>query len=372
MRKLASIQKVLEIVDVEGTDNLQVALVLGWRVIINRNDGIKVGDNVVYFEIDSLVPEKPEFEFLRKRDFKIKTMKMRGITSQGLVSPMSILPEGEYSEGDDVTDIIGVKQFNSPKAIVVVNGRVVTKRTYRWRWLPYKAMHWLWENCYWMYKLLTVNAGDSFPAFVPKTDETRVQLLQALLDKYLGQRFVVTEKIDGQSFTAYLNKGEYGVCSRGIDLDVNNSKMEHVAMATKLGIEDKLRELGGNWAVQGEMAGPGIQSNRQGLAERDVYFFGVFNIDTQRYLDHEDFVAFIENLGLKTVPVLDTNFVMINDIDALIDMASDVSFFDELFLREGIVFRPWKDELCFGIEGLVRGRVSFKAISPKYLLKHKE
>jgi hypothetical protein len=373
MRKLASVQRILDIRDVAGTDLLQVARVLGWSVIINKNDGMKVGDLCVYFEIDSKVPEKPEFEFLRKRDFKIKTMKMRGEISQGLVMPLSILSGLKVDEGDDVTKLLSVEQFNAPKPVVIgAGGKIVTKRVYRFGWIPSPIMHWLWDNCYWLYKVLTVNAGDSFPPFVPKTDETRVQVMQPLLDKWKGEKFVITEKIDGQSITVYMNKGDYGVCSRNVDLDMNNRTLEHVGVSKQLGMENILRSISGSWALQGELAGPGIQGNKLELTEKHIFFFNAFNIDKQRYVDHTEFVRMMDYLDLETVPVLDVNFTMTNDIDTLVKLSTGKSALNPKVLREGLVFRPPVDTLDFGLEGLVRGRVSFKAVSPEWLLSFKE
>lgn len=76
-------------------DRIVLATVLGWTVIVQKD--FKVGDEIVFAEIDSVFPEKPEFEFLRSKKFRIKTMKMGGVISQGIVFPLSILPKGNTS-----------------------------------------------------------------------------------------------------------------------------------------------------------------------------------------------------------------------------------------------------------------------------------
>src|SRR4030042_6809275 len=109
MRKLATIQQITALNSIPEADNILVASVLGWKVVVRKED-FKVGDLCVYCEIDSILPEKPEFEFLRPRKFRIKTIKLRGQVSQGICFTLSILPEGKFNEDDDVTEIIGVKK----------------------------------------------------------------------------------------------------------------------------------------------------------------------------------------------------------------------------------------------------------------------
>ena len=110
MRKLASIKEVGDLIPIEGRDRIELAIIDGWQVIVKKGEFSR-GDKCVYIEIDSVLPEKPEFEFLRSKGFRIRTMKMAGVISQGICFPLSILPEGEYELEQDVSDIIGVKQY---------------------------------------------------------------------------------------------------------------------------------------------------------------------------------------------------------------------------------------------------------------------
>lgn len=110
MRTLASIKEISEIHPIEGKDRIALAIIDGWSVIIQKSE-FNVGDKCIYCEIDSVLPEKPEYEFLRKNNFRIKTMKMAGVISQGICFPLSFLPKGEYNVGDDVTEIMGIKQY---------------------------------------------------------------------------------------------------------------------------------------------------------------------------------------------------------------------------------------------------------------------
>ena len=110
MRKLASIKEVSDLIPIEGRDRIELAIIDGWQVIVKKGE-FSCGDKCVYIEIDSVLPEKPEFEFLRSKGFRIRTMKMAGVISQGICFPLSILPEGEYGLEQDVSDIIGIKQY---------------------------------------------------------------------------------------------------------------------------------------------------------------------------------------------------------------------------------------------------------------------
>jgi len=98
MRKLVHIEKINEILPIEGADKIELVKVLSWQCIAKKGE-FKVGDLCVYHEIDSVCPETDNYEFLRSRKFRIRTIKMKGELSQGLALPISILPEGNYEEG---------------------------------------------------------------------------------------------------------------------------------------------------------------------------------------------------------------------------------------------------------------------------------
>ena len=69
-RKLATIRKINDLSPIEGADKIEVATVDGWKVVVAKDVGHKIGDWVVYCEIDSFLPIKEEFEFLRKSSYK--------------------------------------------------------------------------------------------------------------------------------------------------------------------------------------------------------------------------------------------------------------------------------------------------------------
>jgi len=353
-RKLASIQKIIDIIPHNNADSLEIAKVLGWTCIVKKGE-FKKEDLIVFCEIDSVLPDKPEFEFLRKSKFRIRTIRLRGVISQGLILPLNILnglkfpndtrenPSYEFKENMEVTAMLDIVKYEPP--------------------VP---------------EYLQGEVAGNFPtSLLPKSDETRCQCLQPLLTKYKGTKCYVTEKIDGSSLTFIYNENEFFVCSRNLNLKVNDENKEHnhfVKMAVKLDIENKLKSLNRNIAIQGELFGPGIQNNPLEQKEVKVLFFNAWDIDKQEYFSLNEFKNIIAQLGLETVPILEEDYILEDDIDKLINKAKGTSVLNPKVQREGIVIRPVVEILeieLFDVE-LVRNRVSFKAINPEYLLIFEE
>jgi len=216
-------------------------------------------------------------------------------------------------------------------------------------------------------------AKGKFPSFLPKTDETRVQVLQEVLDKYKDTQCYVTEKLDGSSVTYYLNNDEFGVASRNLELleDHENSLWK---VARELDVENKLRLLNKNIALQGELIGEGIQSNKLKIKGQTVKFFNAINIDKYEYLAYEELVKLLEALQLPMVPIITTDYLLENDIDSIVRMATIKSLVCPDAWAEGIVIRPLEEMMEIGPLGssLHNNRLSFKAINPEFLLKYGE
>ena len=338
MRKLASIQRIKSLEPIEGADAIEKATVLGWQLVVKKGE-YQVGDLVIYCEIDSILPQKPEYEFLRPRGFRIKTIKLKGQVSQGICFPLSFLPDNIIIGEDlDVTGILGIEKYEPP---VPASLQGIAKGKY--------------------------------PPFIPKTDEIRVQVLQAVLDKYKGVKCYVTEKVDGSSVTYFVFNGEFGVCSRNFEIleDAENTLWK---VARNLSIENKLRSLGKNFAIQGELVGEGIQSNKLKLRGQTVMIFNAYDIDAKEYLNYTAFVELLARLEIPTVPVISTEYELESDINAIVKMATIKSKVQPEVWAEGVVIRPLKDsaENLLSLESLLSGRVSFKAINPEFLLKYGE
>ena len=343
MRKLASIQKILAIDPIEGADLIETVTILGWHCVVQKSKNFKVGDLIVYCEIDSVFPEKPEFEFLRNCHFRIKTRRFKSQISQGLVLPLSVLSEGEYNEDDEVTDLLEIKKYEIPDP-ACCNG----------------------------------NAKGSFPSFMIKTDETRVQILQEMLTKYKGTICYISSKCDGTSMSTFFNnhldlEDQFGVCSRKLELKKDqpeigeysfSTKNTFWAIAEKYDLENKLRQLNRNLGIQGEVIGEGIQKNKYSIKGHELRVFNIFDIDQYKYLNFAEFIDLSTTLGLQTVPILDTNFTLIDDIDTLVELSKGNSILNPKVKREGIVIRPLKE-----IYDPKFGRISFKVINPEFEIR---
>lgn len=353
MRHLASIQTVNAVEPIANANAIERIRVLGWWVVSKKGD-FRPGDKLVYCEIDSLLPERPEFEFLRASSFKhtqidasgvtsrpagfrIKTVKLRGQVSQGICFPLSILPpDAPTEEGTDVTDLLGVFKWEPPLP-VCLSGKV----------------------------------KGPFPCFLPKTDEIRVQVLEAALQRHRGKTFYVTEKLDGTSFTAFVRRGVFGLCSRNQWLDESDETNVLARTALALNLDEKLRSagqrLGFDIAVQAEVIGPGIQKNKYARPAATMRVFNVLNVDAVQLLDHQAMLRVLDEMQLESVPQLGT-LELDHTVDQLIAFSEGMSVLNPAVQREGIVLRPFVEEY----DEDIGGRLSFKAINPKFLLKYDE
>jgi RNA ligase (TIGR02306 family) len=199
---LASIQEIEQILDIPGAEKIELALILGWQVVIEKNKFV-AGDLCIYIEIDSLIPRKPWSEFLFEEGsldqwHRLRTVKRMKQISQGLVIPIESLgiSHPSYLKGidqytlivdDDVTDYLGIKKYEKPAP------KEQTKQTGR-------------------------RGGRNFPNFIRKTDEVNIQSAPRLIDALLGKPFYITMKMDGTSFTFFKKDGVFRVCSRNLEL----------------------------------------------------------------------------------------------------------------------------------------------------------
>jgi RNA ligase (TIGR02306 family) len=258
--------------------------------------------------------------------FRLKTIRLRGQLSQGLLLSIHILPLGELvSEGMDVTEMLGITKYEPP--------------------IPAE---------------LAGKVKGIFPSFLRKTDEERIQNLANKYDnmKSSGKVFYVTEKLDGTSATFYFKDGEFGVCSRNLELlETEDNTFWNVARELKL--EESLSKLGYNVCLQGELIGEGIQGNPYKIKGQTIRFFNGFDIDKQKNISFVQFVNLIGELGLEIVPIIDFGFSLPDTIDELLLMAEDKSKLNGNFDREGIVIRSYDRT------------TSFKVISNKFLLNEK-
>lgn len=367
IRKLASIQEILEIKPIENADAIELVIINGWQCVVSKNDNFKKGDKVIYCEIDSILPANPEFEFLKDRKYRIKTIKLRGQISQGLVLPLSYLPKGEYNIDDDVTDIMGITKYE-PNEDINVNNKIITNKKWIKKYIPNYMLKFMFRHFPKLSKFMFTNTiiRKAFPDYISKTDEERVQNLKNLIDNIAGEVVIGTEKIDGSSETICLKDDKFFVCSRNNQLDKDDgSKYWQVVKEQK--IEEKIRNYfkNRNIALQGELCGEGIQGNKYKIKGVDIYIFDIFDIDKQEYYSAYDAEKVLNEMGLKSVPIIYKDFILPNDINEILKLAEGKSVINNSNIeREGIVWR-----LSYPEKNSRGNRVSFKSISNKFLLK---
>lgn len=354
MRHLATIEKIKTIVDIPNADKIECATIKDWKVVIEK-DRYKIDELVIYFEIDSLLPvDNLAFDFLAKASkpknaiiddkeqigygYRVRTIKLRGQISQGLILPISLFPDIAnkiktdstlYKVGTDVTEELGIVKYEKP---IPANLAGVIK--------------------------------GSFPNFIPKTDEERVQNLGDVVNNIQGESFYISEKLDGSSVTIYKKDNILGVCSRNLELlDTPENTLWEIAR--KYNLSEILPD---GYSIQGEIMGEDIQKNPLLLKGHELFIYNVFDIQNHSYLNYNDFINFCVRHDLKPVPIVNDTFTLNTNVDGLLELADDNSLLNTKVKREGIVIRPLIEKTV-EINGILR-RLSFKAISNKYLLKH--
>ena len=344
MRYLASVQIIHDVEPIEGADRIELVKVLGWQCVANK-DEFRKGDKCIYFEIDSFLPVREEFEFLRKSSyrkndfmgegFRVKTIRLRGQLSQGLALPLSTFPElGDVEVGQDVTGRLGVKEWELPEVVSSAG----------------------------------VSRGDR-PEFIKKTDETRIQSKPRLLEEFKGLDYYITSKCDGSSHSIGINEKDEFYCTSHYCTLKESPFVTYVA---EHNYEELLRAYMKDQGltsivVQGEWCGEGIQKNRLQLKEPHWY---IFTVDENR-----------ERVSLKelqeVVNALGGEMVMMDEIGT--DLPSKYPTIEALLekadgkypnggTREGIVIRPVEPVYSKSLQG----SLSMKVINNKYLLKDKD
>ena len=342
-RKMATIRRIDTIGPIEGADAIEVATVGGWKVVVKKGD-FNVGDLAIYVEIDAWVPStiapfltKPDqypkvFEGVQGE--RLRTVRLRGQLSQGLLMPMSVMTNNGViaqvlKEDEDVSQALGIVKYEAP--------------------IP---------------ACLAGEVKGMFPGFIPKTDQERIQNLSVELAEWvrLGYTFEVTEKLDGTSMTAFMVDGVFSICSRNLELKPNPDNSMFKA-ALKQNLEAKLAQSGRNLALQGELIGNGIQGNKYKLKDQGFYVFDIYDIDAKRYLTPVERKAFVSEWNIAHVPVFQSAVSLDGlTIDMLLKHAEGKSVMGDIEgpEQEGLVYKANEAE------------VSFKVISNRFLLRNGE
>lgn len=356
MRQLVTLRTISELIPIEGADVIELAKIDGWQCIVKKGD-FMVGERGLYFEIDSLIPsDDARFEFLSRgkiqAHYRIKTMKMRGTLSQGLLMRWDIMTadetcratksgafDGVAPEGETLADVFKVQKYEPP--------------------LPTSGKQ-----------------KGTFPIdLVPKTDQERIQNMPRELEGRTAGEFEITEKLDGTSATFWYHNDSMtaedfedpmqghmcrractGVASRNWEMKQDDENV-YARLFQELELEGKLVELGRNLAIQGEIIGPAIQKNKYKRGKQEFYVFDMYDIDAKSFLDPVERLSLCLQLGLTHVPLILHKADFPLDLETVLEFAEGKSgLYDTQ--REGLVFKE------------KRGALTFKVISNKFLLKH--
>lgn len=360
MRKLVRKVEVSGLKPIIGADKIELALIGGWQCVVKKGE-FKPGDRGMYFEIDSALPADDErYAFLKDRFEKtwktrkgdilgscirIRTVKMRGEISQGLLLPLDMFPEtAGIAEGEDCSEVLGVKLYDELD----------------WKYQP---------------RFNQSQARGNFPAFIPKTDEERIQNLPDWWEKYADVEWEVTRKVDGSSMTVFYapilrSENPVGLCSRNLELktDETENVSAFVQAFRDFDLDRKIRAISvilgdHEVAMQGELHGIAMNGNRDNLSELRYAVFKMWDITEQKYVEPKTVRELCRQVGLEHVPVLESRFKAFRELP---DMESMLKFAEGKTEngneREGVVFKR--------ADG--NGSESFKVISNRYLLKERE
>lgn len=347
MRELATVQKIGKIEPIEGADRIELAHVLGWQCVVNKGQFHPM-DLAVYFEIDSFLPVRPEFEFLRDSSFRksevlgegfrLKTMRFRGMISQGLLLPVSSFPEipEDAEPGMNVSELLGVRKWE-----------VLEKAT----------------------------AGGTMkrdlPADVPHTDEKRIQAKPGLLQDFAGLEYYITTKLDGSSHSVSLDEEGFHVTSHNFELE-DDGKSSFYKLVRRDHIEEGVRKFYEEnglrlLTIQGEFCAPNIQKNRLKLTRPEWYVFTVRENGKRVGLKRMQEVC--EAIGLNMVPVEEIGMDLPSKYPTVDDMLKRAEGdYPRGGKKEGIVVRPTEPVYCQRIFT----DLSMKVVNNQYLLKNEK
>lgn len=348
-RKLASIQKIINITPIIGADRIELAHVLGWQCVVNKGQFVP-GDLAVYFEIDSFLPVREEFEFLRKSSYKktdflgegfrLKTQTFRGQVSQGLLLPIDAFDELYDAQmygcevGADVTDLLGVKKWEIEER-ATTGGTVIGT-------LPYD---------------------------IPHTDETRVQENPDLITEFAGLEYYISTKMDGSSHSIGVDENGFHVTGHNYEYKDDGcssfyqlvKERDYQRKMELFAAENRLTTL----TIQGELCAPGIQKNRLRLQKPEWYVFTIRENGKRVGLNR--MLSICESLGMQHVPIEEVGTDLpskYSTVESLLERAEGE--YPNGGKKEGIVIRPtepvYSQSLCASL--------SMKVVSNKYLLKN--
>lgn len=338
-RKMATVRRIDAIEPIENADQIEVAVVGGWKIVVKKGE-YTPGTLAVYLEIDSFVPHalapflteagKYPKVYNQVEGQRLRTKKLRGVISQGLLLPMStrgsdgLVVGALFDEGSDVSEFLGVQKWEPPA------------------------------------EFLPANSKGNFPHFIQKTDQERIQNLAKELREWSTSQdeWQVTEKLDGSSMTVFIHEGTIGVCSRNLELK-EDEQNTFWATAIGSGTIQALKDQSLDIAIQGELIGGSIQGNAYKVVGFEYCVYDIYDIHQQRYWLPTDVESFCKQHGLKHVPVLESEILEGATIQELLSKADGQSVVGAKPKREGLVYKH-----------KYTPNLSFKVVSNSWLIKN--
>lgn len=375
-RKLAHVEIIKNLRPIPNADKIEIAEVLGWECVVKKEE-FNIGDIIVYVEVDSIMPEKPEYEFLRDRKFRVKTIKLRGQISQGLVLPLSVLGPSQVINhldkddiGLDVTELLGITKYLPPSELseqTEIERRIKNDKNKLKKFM----MRYSWFRILFLYK----KQKKGWPYWCSKTDEERIQNMPHVLEQFKDKVVYVTEKIDYQSVTFTgkmipkfngllsklipIKKYQFVVCSRNMTTNDKNSL--YWKIAKKYNIEQILKE-NPTLTIQGEQGDIKIQGNKYGIEEPTMWVFNIIDHEKNHHYTYVEILNFCIKYDLQTVPFIEYYQLkeLGSTVQELVEYSKGVSKLANI-PREGVVVRCIENG---------QKLLSFKVVNPDFLLKY--
>lgn len=268
--KLVYIGKIIDLQPIPGADFIVSATVVcgqggKWKGVVKKSD-FEIGSLCQVYLPDALIPECEEMAFMKSSNWRVKMRRFKGAPSEVVIMPDELYYSGGSEIGRDITQEKGVTKYHKPVP-------------------PH----------------LQGVAKGHFPDFIPKTDELNYQRHPELVQDLIGKPYYITEKADGSSTTAYKWKGQFGLCSRNLELE-RNEENGYWKVALRYNLENVLPE---GIAIQWETCGPGIQGNPMEWKNIQGLLFSAYNIEEKRYLEFIELCYLSQKINFPMVMILE-------------------------------------------------------------------
>lgn len=322
------IKRITDIKPIEGADSIQCAYLQDWPCVVRKGD-FKVGDRVVYYPEDSIMPEATlqrmglVGKLAGSTKNRIKAIKLRGQLSIGLIEHVHAASASAWEDGVDISDALGIIRWEQP--------------------LPESLR----------------GIAKGHPPFFVKYDIDNLRGLKGLFNRY-DYCFAECKLHGCSSSFAYNSILGFSVSSRNITLERDEGNL-YWKMALKYNLEEITKEIYGLMGltesecitVHGEIVGKGVQDLTYGLESPELFVFDIRR--NNRYLDYDTRNELINKFGLRSTPKLGEGFAG-EPIFSLANGMETISG-QSLHIREGIVVRNYD-----------RSKIA-KVVSEAYLLR---